>query len=97
MCIWKRKFPGIRGRRSILLTAIVIGFSLCLAGCGRTAKEDVISASEEEQAFDAPGDGRKSTDTEDAVKFDHELDGYRPLKEKYNFYFTYKVGSKCRW
>ncbi len=91
MCIWKRKFPGIRGRRSILLTAIVIGFSLCLAGCGRTAKEDVISASEEEQAFDAPGDGRKSTDTEDAVKFDHELDGYRPLKEKYNFYFTYKV------
>jgi len=91
VCIWKRKFPGIRGRRSILLTAIVIGFSLCLAGCGRTAKEDVISASEEEQAFDAPGDGRKSTDTEDAVKFDHELDGYRPLKEKYNFYFTYKV------
>ncbi len=91
MCIWKRKFPGIRGRRSILLTAIVIGFSLCLAGCGRTAKEDVISASEEEQAFDAPGDGRESTDTEDAVKFDHELDGYRPLKERYNFYFTYKV------
>ena len=91
MCIWKRKFPGIRGRRSILLTAIVIGFSLCLAGCGRTAKEDTISSSEEEQAFDAPGDGRKSTDTEDAVKFDHELDGYRPLKEKYNFYFTYKV------
>lgn len=91
MYIWKRKFPGIPGRSSILLTAMVIGFSLCLAGCGRTAKEDTISSSEEEQAFDAPGDGRKSTDTEDAVKFDHELDGYRPLKEKYNFYFTYKV------
>lgn len=70
---------------------MVIGFSLCLAGCGRTAKEDTISSSEEEQAFDAPEDGRESTDTEDAVKFDHELDGYRPLKEKYNFYFTYKV------
>ncbi len=91
MYIWKRKFPGIPGRSSILLTAMVIGFSLCLAGCGRTAKEDTISSSEEEQAFDAPEDGRESTDTEDAVKFDHELDGYRPLKEKYNFYFTYKV------
>ena len=26
-----------------------------------------------------------------AVDFDRELDGYQPLKNEYNFYFTYKM------
>ena len=26
-----------------------------------------------------------------AVDFDHELDKYEPLKDHYNFYFTYKT------
>ena len=26
-----------------------------------------------------------------AVNFDHELDAYAPLKDRYNFYFTYKA------
>ena len=38
-------------------------------------------------------DDRQEVDSvvSNAVDFDHELDGYKPKKKRYNFYFTYKT------
>jgi ribose transport system substrate-binding protein len=40
----------------------------------------------EEQKSGGPGETARR-----AVDFDHELDSYKPLKDRYNFYFTYKT------
>ena len=40
----------------------------------------------EEQRPSGPAESVRS-----AVDFDHELDSYEPLKDRYNFYFTYKT------
>ena len=36
-------------------------------------------------------DNEVKKDASTAVVFDHELDDYKPQKDKYNFYFTYKI------
>ena len=35
--------------------------------------------------------GASDTAVRSAVDFEHELDSYEPLKDRYNFYFTYKT------
>ena len=35
--------------------------------------------------------GASDTAVRSAVDFEHELDSYKPLKDRYNFYFTYKT------
>lgn len=40
----------------------------------------------EKQQSSGPGETARR-----AVDFDHELDSYEPLKDRYNFYFTYKT------
>lgn len=77
-----------------------------LAGCGGTDEAASAEASVEETASPgeneasrgygipegsvADGDGNIGNPS-DAVRFDHELDGYEPMKKEYNFYFTYKI------
>ena len=71
-----------RGRRGALALAALCMCALSLSGCqGETPPAPGPAASSR------PADG----ETEKAVRFDRELDGYAPQKKAYNFYFTYKT------
>lgn len=74
------------GRRTLLLAALIGGCGLGLSGCTGSPGGDLPPA-EPVQSVADPGGG----DTSSAVRFDRELDGYRPHKRAYRFYFTYKV------
>lgn len=77
--------PGPGSRRNaarVLAAAALWGCCLGLAGCDRPA----ASASDPVSAPSGP-----AGTAAEAVDFDRALDGYRPLKERYNFYFTYKL------
>lgn len=50
------------------------------------------AAAPAQSASPAEPDPSKTDDAvHSAVNFEHELDSYKPLKDKYNFYFTYKT------
>ena len=61
--------------KHIVLMTLVI-FSLFLTGEARA---------------DSKGTKEPDASVRHAVDFDHELDSYTPLKDHYNFYFTYKT------
>ncbi len=79
---------------SILAAALL--FSAC-SSPARTAasgdqsapagKDGAVSAGQEAQL----SGGQTDSTAESAVDFDHDLDSYEPLKDHYNFYFTYKT------
>ena len=62
--------------------------SLGLTGCGGKTAE--LPSSGEENISGKAVSGRE-TGMAGPVEFNHKLDGYQPAKEKYNFYFTYKI------
>lgn len=69
----------------ILLTALVL--SSCDASSSGTGDGETAEGTGTMTESDA-----KTEDTvNSAVDFDHELDGYEPQKDHYNFYFTYKI------
>lgn len=87
-------------RKGILLCALTLG----LSGCGEKAADSSAEARSQESAAEFSGreaggkTGTGGTDSSgpkenaaNAVNFDRELDGYQPLKNEYNFYFTYKM------
>lgn len=77
--------PGPGSRRNaarVLAAAALWGCCLGLAGCDSPA----ASASDPVSVPSEP-----AGTAEAAVDFDRALDGYRPLKERYDFYFTYKL------
>ncbi len=69
---------------AVICAIIFCGGGLGLTGCSRTEE-----AAEEGEAV-RQEDGREN-ETVNAVRFDRTLDGYQPLKDKYKFYFTYKM------
>ncbi len=83
--------PKRRLRRVAAWTALAAAFGGCgvgLAGC--SGAEGTAALSGGQPALEHQ-DGGTSTESEQAVDFDHELDSYQPLKKTYNFYFTYKM------
>ncbi len=72
-----------------IVAAVFFVCCFSLSGCKEKVRDDTLPVSEEEQILTEQNHDYK--DTVNAVDFDHNLDGYEPLKEKYNFYFTYKV------
>ena len=83
--------PRRRLRRAAAWTALAAAFGGCgvaIAGCG--GAEDTVALSGGQPALEHQDSGT-STQSEQAVDFDHELDSYQPLKNTYNFYFTYKM------
>ena len=70
------------------MLAIVPAAMLCLTAC---------TAPQEGPGADTGGESAVTGALEEAssagaaVDFDHELDDYEPLKDSYNFYFTYKT------
>ena len=76
----KKDFMAAVSMAAVLLTACPASYST--AGSG----ENTISDSSEETC--GTGDGKAA---HGAVNFDQELDSYKPMKDHYNFYFTYKI------
>lgn len=92
--MFKRKSNGRAILPFIMWASLLWVSSSCLAGCVSGAQRETASAGE--SASDAFGafhtdDIAHIDGTIQAVDFDHELDGYRPAKREYNFYFTYKT------
>ena len=83
----RKKLPG-RVPVLLLLAAISCG-SMELTGCsagGEGAEEISRTVSETDGA-----EAQERSAVSDAVRFDRMLDGYEPQKDRYNFYFTYKM------
>ena len=74
---------GRIGRGARALTALAAACLLGLSGCGG---EEASPTPDPGAAQSRPGEVQV-----EAVEFHHQLDGYRPRKKRYNFYFTYKV------
>lgn len=72
------------GKAMIVLGAAMAFCACCLSlyGCNGEKGREMVPAHQE---------GGSAEETAHAVNFDHTLDGYQPLKQEYNFYFTYKV------
>lgn len=70
------------GRRGALALAALWVFSLGLSGC----RAETPPAPGPVTASQPGGEAAAQ-----AVRFDRELDGYKPKKKQYNFYFTYKT------
>lgn len=67
--------------RNMLRYIVFICFCCFLFnGCGQN---------EEPLAADLTEENRK--EPAEVANFNHKLDGYKPRKQKYNFYFTYKT------
>ena len=83
-----------RWRLSAAVLAAVFTLTACSSSSPSSGKDEIQDSPEnavetvsEEQSSSGGGDDSVSS----AVDFDHELDGYMPLKDNYNFYFTYKI------
>ena len=81
---YNRTVPGVtRGGvdmkkyAKIMTTMMMTAVLVFAAACGGPA--------------DASTSQSKDDSVNSAVDFDHELDSYKPLKDHYNFYFTYKT------
>ncbi len=73
----------ISGKKNIILISALIA-TLFLSACSDAAP-----------VAESVPDNAETTVTDDpahsAVNFEHELDSYKPKKDNYNFYFTYKI------
>ncbi len=73
------RFP----RQIGVLSAIVLAVT-AVSACG-SGSDTNVSVTEEQQ------ESETGQSVFSAVDFDHELDSYKPKKDRYNFYFTYKT------
>ncbi len=73
----------IIGKRKFLLLAALTAMLLLNACASGTPKEDASAVETDGSLPD-----NKVTS---AVNFEHELDSYQPKKDRYHFYFTYKI------
>jgi ribose transport system substrate-binding protein len=88
-----------RGNRMrLLLTVLMTAFILtvCSSAFPAAGSQADLSGGSAPSAPEAQPDGEAAPSAPDdsvrsAVNFDHELDSYVPLKDRYNFYFTYKA------
>ncbi|MBQ9377387.1 MAG: substrate-binding domain-containing protein [Schwartzia sp.] len=64
-------------------------FSSAGSGADAVAERSEATAGEEEK--EEPPAPERSNSVHGAVDFDHVLDSYKPRKDRYNFYFTYKI------
>ncbi len=90
----------------VLIGMTVCGCCLGISGCKKTDRDEnppstkdgqssggvnVYKEAEDKDTADTGEDGVFSEEAAHAVEFDHELDGYQPLKKEYNLCLTYKV------
>lgn len=83
-----------KGKQQVKIKFLTGGMGLwislfLLTGCGRGAGQAAPLSAERLEEDCADAESHKVT--EDVVDFNLALDGYQPLRETYNFYFTYKM------
>ena len=75
------------------ITFFVLLAAVFLSSCSMASSK--IASDEGNVSTDSGGEaktGSASTDfVSSVVDFNHELDQYKPKKDRYNFYFTYKT------
>ncbi len=88
----------INGERGILLLAMAAAFvfQACSFASPAGGSDGAASLSEPDVTVqNSASKGADAFSTDDsvrsAVNFEHELDTYEPLKDHYDFYFTYKT------
>lgn len=76
-------------QKKMLMAALACTGVVFLSGCAGRTEDTALSVSDSETVLqETSGSGQPETA---AVNFERELDGYEPLKDEYNFYFTYKT------
>jgi len=87
---------GNRMRRLLTVLATAFIFTVCSNPLTAAGSEAGLSGESPSNAPEARVDGEAALSAPDdsvrsAVNFDNDLDAYAPLKDHYNFYFTYKA------
>lgn len=85
--------------KNFIFMVYIIAFciwSFGLTGCDGKIDNQVLQGPDQESNVKVPSDGsNKNNENSEGiahiVDFNHKLDEYKPLKKKYNFYFTYKM------
>lgn len=78
------------------LMAATLLFTAASSASHADGKTELLSLSETESAIEVGANGetaisKSAESVRSAVDFEHELDSYKPLKDHYSFYFTYKT------
>ena len=71
--------------------AVLLCFTACSSAASAAGPEENTPPEKPGTAAEEPGSSGADDSVRSAVDFDHELDPYKPLKDHYNFYFTYKT------
>ena len=77
-------------KRAYQVAAGMLAAFCLVAGCGEKT-EDGVSDASGETVEESSHSAESHNPPARVVNFGRELDGYRPLKKEYNFYFTYKL------
>lgn len=84
---WRRKGKGKGSVWAYIASVLVMGVCSCgLMGCNGETEEQLP-----EEAVSGGQTSAGGESAADIIEFDHVLEEYAPLKEEYNFYFTYKT------
>ena len=77
----------------ILITALAVlsCFTACSSAASAAGPDENTPPGKPGAAAEGPESSGADDSVRSAVDFDHELDSYKPLKDRYNFYFTYKT------
>lgn len=78
------------------LMAATLLFTAASSASHADSKTELLSLSETESVIEVGANGetaisKSAESVRSAVDFEHELDSYKPLKDHYSFYFTYKT------
>lgn len=78
------------------LMAATLLFTAASSASHADSKTEILPLSETESAIEVGVNGetaisKSAESVRSAVDFEHELDSYKPLKDHYSFYFTYKT------
>ena len=86
--------PGIGKLTGLLIPALIAAliFAACSLASPASGSGDDVPSGDLGASAEAPAISTGSDESvRSAVDFEHELDAYVPLKDHYNFYFTYKT------
>ena len=70
---------------------IMLFSTFVLASCSFNTPDTTSNVKEAATAHEDTAGSGSANSVSSAVDFDHELDDYKPKKDHYNFYFTYKT------
>ena len=80
-------------RKGLLISALiaVLVFTPCSSASPAVGSDGNQLSNDSIKTVEDPAPSESDETVRSAVDFNHELDSYKPLKDNYNFYFTYKT------